>query len=130
MKFTEKTRKQIKERAEGKCERCGGYIASDSHAHIHHRKPRGMGGTKQHGSRTTANGLFLHPSCHYYIENHRKESKEMGFILGQTEEPILVPVFTFNGWVLLDLEGGLSKIETAWVGRRGEAEINPSATSS
>jgi len=114
MKFTEKTRGQIKERAEGRCERCGSMVRD---SHIHHRKPRGMGGTKRHGSCTTANGLFLHPSCHYYIENHRKESKEMGFILGQTEDPVLVPVFTFNGWVLLDIEGGLTKIEGGWVDR-------------
>jgi hypothetical protein len=99
MKFTEKTRQAILGRSKGKCEKCGGFVGEGGQ--IHHRKARGMGGTKNPESRSLANALYVHPSCHAWIESHREKSYENGWLVHSWQESTKIPVHRGHDWVTL-----------------------------
>lgn len=105
---------EVMVRANFRCERCGISIQSLPMS-IHHRRPRAMGGTHRLETNYSSNLLALCGSgtsgCHGYIESHRAESIELGFIVPQYEMPNNVPVKTFiHGWVLLTDDGSTSPI--------------------
>jgi 5-methylcytosine-specific restriction protein A len=103
MKFTENARSEIISRAAGKCEKCDGIVRSGGQ--IHHRKARGMGGTKSLESRSLANGLYVHPSCHAWIESHRAEAYENGWLVHSWQASVEVPVMRGHQKVLLTEDG-------------------------
>jgi 5-methylcytosine-specific restriction protein A len=105
MQFTAKTRQAISERAKGRCELCGTPVGMD--AQIHHRKPRGMGGTKDNASRLASNGLFVHFRCHERIERNRDEALGYGWLVRQSGESAQEPVLLHYGWVLLNPDGSV-----------------------
>jgi hypothetical protein len=72
---------------------------------IHHRRPRGMGGTKRQESGTAANGLFVHPKCHAMAESQRNTALANGWLVSQTAEPEDVPVLRVNERVFLRSDG-------------------------
>lgn len=104
MRFTESTRQQVEERAKGLCEVCGSPVEVPQ---IHHRKPRGMGGTKNPASRSAANALYVHFRCHEWIERNRSEAYGMGYLVHQTEQSSDKPVLLPTGWFLLQDDGSL-----------------------
>lgn len=75
----------------------------------HHRRPRGMGGTKRTSSRLAANGLMACPWCHNFLETgERGEARRHGFIVAQNADPATVEVFyRHERNVLLDNQGGV-----------------------
>lgn len=83
---------------------------------IHHRRPRGMGGTKQSSTDEAANGIVLCGSgtqgCHGWVESNRSDAIMSGWIVMQSQEPSTVPVLLYTGmnkgWYLLDNVGGRS----------------------
>lgn len=107
VQFTEKARKVIKERANGRCELCG--VRAEETAQIHHRKPRGMGGTKNPASRSVANGLFVHFRCHQRIELNRAEAIKNGWLVLQSGD-LSQPVLLHYGWVVLHEDGSVYEL--------------------
>ena len=79
-------------------------------AQIHHRKPRGMGGTKNPESRSVANGLYVHFHCHSRIESNRSESLENGWLIPQSGE-CSQPIRLHYGWVVLNPDGSVSELD-------------------
>ena len=108
-KFTEKTRGLIKDRARGFCERCARPLRE--FAQIHHRTPRGMGGTSDDSLASPANGLWLCFRCHQWVESHRSEAVRMGWIVPRGQLPHETPVLTSWGWTLLDENGSSAPCE-------------------
>lgn len=84
------------DRSGGNCERCGGFGEQ-----IHHRRPRGMGGTR----REDANGLpalvHLCRLCHEFIESNREWAHENGWLVRQWADPAYQPVKIQGSWVQL-----------------------------
>lgn len=105
MKFTDGVRDQIRKRANDRCEMCGAITA---YHQVHHRRPRGMGGSKDTASGTAANGLWVHPSCHAKIESDREKAYEKGYLVYQGHDPAKVPVKIGLHWYLLDEDGSRS----------------------
>lgn len=105
MKFSENTKLLVHERAKGKCELCG---LPASNFQLHHRRPRGMGGTKRDESGAAANALLVHPKCHTWIESNRSEAAKHGYLVSQWADPRDVPVYRARTWVLLSDDGGIS----------------------
>lgn len=98
----------VKARAGGRCERCG---ARDSpYWSLHHRKPRGMGGSKDPRIHSPANLLYLCGSgttgCHGWVESHRAEARDLGLLLYRNDEPVHIPVQLFSGTHRLLDDGG------------------------
>lgn len=106
MAFTLKVRDAIRLRASGHCERCGVSVV-DRPASIHHRRPRGMGGSKSHEWETPECGVVLcgtgTTGCHGYVESHRTEAAEQGWLVPRRDprHPRDVPVFADGVWYLV-----------------------------
>lgn len=119
MKFSTKVRDKIKTRAHGSCEVCGFTIGYS--AQIHHRRPRGMGGSRSEQSGSISNGLFIHPKCHAQIESDRNKAMSMGFLIYQGDDPGKVPVRLWYGWHYLNNDGSVTPYQKEV--DRGEASL-------
>ena len=112
MKPTEKVRSQVLDRDEFCCVRCGAYVGPFGDYSIHHRRPRGMGGTKRPESNLPANLLTLCGSgttgCHGEVESNRTAAVADGFLVSQHADPEVIPVHTWRGKVLLSNDGMLA----------------------
>lgn len=94
------------------CRRCGRPLWEDDFSR-HHRIPRGSGGcalvdrasliVKMCGSGSTG--------CHGWVESHRADAELLGWLLPKLNpdiDPETEPLFTIDGWVLLDDQGGVT----------------------
>lgn len=109
MRFTESTRVKIKMRAGMRCDLCGGRTTGGQ---IHHRQPRGMGGSANDEAKgTPANGLYVHPHCHENIEMDRTRSLKYGWLVRQSDEAEHMPVLLYDGWWLLAADGTMAKVD-------------------
>lgn len=81
-------RTALAERSGGVCERdaCG------RAAHAHHRRPRGMGGSREWATNSLANLLHVSRKCHDHIESYRSESYDKGWLVKQGVDPMRIPV--------------------------------------
>lgn len=63
---------------------------------IHHRKPRGMGGTRDPLVNSPSNLVLLCGSgtegCHGWVESHRTEAREAGWLVSQHADPRYQPI--------------------------------------
>ena len=102
VKFTNKVKEQVRLRTNMMCDRC---LTRVNNPHYHHRKPRGMGGTKNITSGYASNTMLLHPSCHEWIEMHREASRDRGWLLYQHQNPAEVPIVHGTNWLFLHEDG-------------------------
>lgn len=110
------TRIAVVAREQERCARCDGTLYGVYGYSLHHRQPRGMGGSKRNphinlpsnflavcGSGTTG--------CHGYIEQNRRWAYDAGFLVRRPLDPALIPVLGYRGGgtypVWLDDEGHL-----------------------
>lgn len=98
----------VKYRAGYRCERCG--TDSSPYWSIHHRKPRGMGGTKNPQIHALSNLLYLCGSgttgCHGWIESNRFDAYDDGLLVSYSHNPSEVPCRLRYGLVRLLDDGG------------------------
>jgi hypothetical protein len=106
--FNEKVRELVYERSNGRCERCGN---AGSEWQIHHRRPRGMGGTSRTDSGGAANALLLHPSCHEWVERNRSAAYDLGYLVDQQSDPCETPIRMWDGWIKLKDDGSVEEVE-------------------
>jgi 5-methylcytosine-specific restriction enzyme A len=104
--FPQRVRDLIRERAQGVCEYCGVERGTE----IHHRRPRGMGGTAQESSNTASNGLLLCGGCHRWAESHRTDALLMGVLLLQIQNPLKSAVKYRGAYRFLDNLGNLTEV--------------------
>jgi len=103
------TVEKVRARANEKCERCG---SSESlRWSLHHRIPRGMGGSKDPRLNLPSNIIFLCGSgtegCHGWIESHREEAMTDGMLLHRNDDAAELPVKFWYATVFIDDEGGV-----------------------
>lgn len=94
----------VRARSGGVCERCGGHQAVQQH----HRRPRGMGGSRDAATNTASNLLDLCTRCHRDIEANRTDAYDHGWLVRQSETPLHTPVRYRNQLVVLDDCGGMT----------------------
>jgi 5-methylcytosine-specific restriction enzyme A len=86
-------KKQAAARDEGRCRRCG-RPATD----VHHRRPKGMGGTSDLYIRLgLANLVCLCRQCHDYIHAHPEEGYRTGFLVHSWDDPADVSLMLKSG---------------------------------
>lgn len=86
-------------RDQGHCVRCGAWLANIP-ASIHHRLPRGRGGTDRLSNLVTCCGDGVR-GCHGDLESDRSQAYDDGFLLhtgNEGDNPEAVPVLTWIGW--------------------------------
>lgn len=107
------------ERARSCCERCGKPVVRQFGVYsIHHRKPRGMGGTRDESVNSPSNLVLLCGSatspdgCHTGVERFRASAVATGYIVPQAGNPETVPIKIHDferrnasGWFLLRSDG-------------------------
>lgn len=94
-----KIRPLLLERAEGRCEITGVPLGHIWHAH--HRV--GRGGPERD---TLANLLALSPEIHLvHVHGRPRVSREFGWIVGDHDDPLVVPVLRMDEWVYLTESG-------------------------
>jgi 5-methylcytosine-specific restriction protein A len=103
----------IRDRAEGCCEVCGEWYSAMQH---HHRRPRGMGGTRRLDTNTPSGCLLLCGSCHRHVESHRSLAYDNGWLVPQGQTPTDVPVLRRGQLVYLDDLGGFTPVASEAVG--------------
>lgn len=95
----------VRERDGQACVLCG----TTNNLTTHHRRARGMGGSRWPGINLPTNLLTLCGSgttgCHGFVESYRNTARTQGYLVSQHADPAELPVFTHHGWVLLDNEG-------------------------
>jgi 5-methylcytosine-specific restriction protein A len=112
---TDKVRQAVYARANQSCERCG---TSAGPFNVHHRKPRGMGGTRDVSINFATNLVLVcgngssggDSTCHGWIETNRRKALADGWLVPRTAVPADTPVKVYgHGWVKLTT-GGLYEI--------------------
>lgn len=73
--WLDEAKKVVIGRSGGRCERCRKAWGRD----VHHRKPRGMGGTKDVLVNSPANLVHLCRDCHAWVESHSRLAYEQGW---------------------------------------------------
>ena len=75
-------------RDNGSCARCGtglNFALRGSQWSLHHRRPRGMGGTKEAWVNQPANLVPLCGTgvtgCHSWVESHRQDARDLGWLV-------------------------------------------------
>jgi hypothetical protein len=107
-KFSQATRDAIVKRANGRCEICGMRIENRQ---VHHRQPRGMGGSRGAEISSASNGLLLDPLCHSMVEGDRKRAYMMGWLVRRGIQPHSREVLLWDGWFVLTADGGRLPLE-------------------
>ncbi len=107
-------------RDQGCCAYCGRHVSGlrGREWSIHHRKPRGMGGSGSPVVSSAANGVVLcgngTMSCHGAVEKKREAAKLLGFLIPTNSiiDPVDVPIrHAIHGWVLLRNDGTFTQID-------------------
>ena len=112
--FTPDVVDQIWDRDGGCCARCGTGLSRARRGvdwAIHHREPRGRGGAgkRRWWVNLPANGVLLCNACHDWVEKHRADALDMGWLVSalRVDRPADVPVVHARlGHVRLDNDGG------------------------
>lgn len=108
--FSDVVRARVMARSGGFCEaRISG--CWDEASQLHHRRARGMGGSKDPRTGGAANAAAVCLPCHDHLERHRTEARGLGWLVRQGADPAQVPVYRYRQWVLLDDQGGVSPQE-------------------
>lgn len=102
------TRQLVFERDGYRCVFCGGV----GQLEVHHRRPRGIGGSLRPDTNQPQNLVSLHPMCHQSVESCRESAREVGLLVPQGVDPATVPLRLARGrWVLLTPAGTYEPIE-------------------
>lgn len=84
-----------------RCERCGDRPPEQ----IHHRKPRGMGGTSDPAANNPANLVAICSPCHVTIELSRDDALVDGWLVHNSQDPAEIPVRYRGRFVQLTGDG-------------------------
>lgn len=98
LKVESYTRLVVLHRAKFACERCKSVQNS---INIHHRTPRGMGGTRVKEINEPANLIVLCGSgttgCHGWVESNRKEAFDLGLLVRRGQNAEVIPFTDIKG---------------------------------
>lgn len=115
MSVTRDTRTLVLIRDDYSCVRCNRPVMGGDYS-LHHRRPRGMGGSKRADTDLAGNLITLCGSgttgCHGWVESHRSEASGWGYIVPQNAVPASIPVRYGDQWAQITDSGRLATVAT------------------
>lgn len=99
---TPAVRDLVYSRAQYRCEVCGD---STGPFQVHHRRARGMGGTRRLDTNSPTNLLLLCEYDHAAIESFRDLARAEGRLVSQFHDPAEIPVRLGRAWHYLTVDG-------------------------
>lgn len=72
---------------------------------VHHRRPRGAGGTSRPDTNRPANLVLLCLQHHAWVESQRDTARHSGYLVPQHANPADVPIVCHGRWVWLTDDG-------------------------
>jgi 5-methylcytosine-specific restriction protein A len=89
-------RQLVMGRAFGCCERC---LKATLCGHVHHRRPKGAGGSKAPDRHDVSNLVYLCTDCHRWAHGNPIDSKHFGFLVPRSsgDSPLDVPITDRSG---------------------------------
>jgi 5-methylcytosine-specific restriction protein A len=96
-----KTRGLVMARDGGRCRRCGAIGEQ-----IHHRLPRGMGGTRDKKINSPANLVLVCGQCHAEIESDRLDAYDTGWLVRRGYDPAGIYLVDRTGLTFCLLDDG------------------------
>lgn len=120
--FSEEVKAVILARSYSSCEVMVDRVCVFTASTIHHRRPRGMGGSKKVDTNDADNGLAVCRVCHAIVESRREWALENGFVVRQGDIPGKVPLWwrcvshyvdgrRVKRLVLLDKSGKMKEVD-------------------
>ncbi|MBF6213722.1 HNH endonuclease [Nocardia puris] len=98
----------VRARCGGRCERCATPVTN---ADVHHRIPRGMGGTRDPRVNQACSLVVICRPCHDWIESRRDAARVDGWLVSRGTDPASVPVRSrLHGLVLLGEDGTVTAV--------------------
>lgn len=108
MKVTQRQRLAVITRDESRCARCRKGVGNIPSS-VHHRKPRGMGGTSDPRCNDYRNLVLLcgtgTTGCHGWVEYHRADAYDEGWLLRSYDELNYPAMRTDGAWLTLTRDG-------------------------
>lgn len=101
------SRSVVHERDQGRCCMCGTYI-TDGNGAVHHRSPKGMGGSallESPANLVTLCGRGNADLDHGKVHGNPQWARNHGWLVSRHLDPAEVPVDMHDGWVLLSPDG-------------------------
>jgi len=98
-------RQTVQGRAFGRCERC---LHATLYGHLHHRRPKGLGGSKAADRHDVSNLVYLCPEDHRWAHANPADAEAAGFLVPRRSglSPLEVPITDLAGETrYLDNEG-------------------------
>lgn len=80
--------------------------------HIHHRRPRRLGGSKRADTNRPSNLVHLCPEHHAAVESFRRCAYALGLLLRDGTDPAAEPILRRGAWVLLTDDGTVTTLPT------------------
>lgn len=112
------TRRALARRSGDRCELCAAWLRTAGR-NVHHRQPRGAGGSTRPEVNVLSALLDLCPACHQTVELNRAWAKDRGLLVPWPSVPALVPAELRYGRVRLDDAGDWQFVDNH--GPKGEA---------
>lgn len=85
---------------------------------LHHRRPRGAGGTRRPETNGAANALAACSRCHERIESMRNWARDNGFLVPQNQDPRDIPL-----WWRCGTDGSTKRF--VWLSDNGDKQSLP-----
>lgn len=101
----------VRRRDRGRC-----WVCQQPAEQIHHRRPRGRGGSSDAAVNQPGNLLSLCARCHCEIESQRAAAVELGYLVQSRRVPSMTPIWRSGvrpgdgWWVLLDDDGCVIRV--------------------
>lgn len=108
--FSKAVRELVSDRSGGVCELLIPMVCAGMAQVMHHRRPRGIGGTRRVDTNLPSSALHICDACHRHLEtSERGVARLNGWLVSQHASPVNVPVL-YRGrvWLLLTNEGGFA----------------------
>lgn len=94
-------RSVVHERDQGRCCMCGINLAGTDRRSVHHRAPKGMGGSallESPANLVTLCGLGNSDGCHGKAHSNPQWARNHGWIVSRHLDPAEIPVDMVDGW--------------------------------